>query len=67
MIDWDRLSPSERALRVTAALTMAVKLIERLDAGDALGAAVCGLAAAALLGLDTEEMTAVARALESYG
>lgn len=67
MLDWERMSPAEQAARLSAAVAMAAKLVERLRQGDPLGAAVCGLAAAAALGLDADEVRDVAKALESYG
>lgn len=67
MIDWERMSKAEKAVRMTAALVMAANLAERTRNEDMLGAGVCGLAAVAALGLDAHDIRAVLQALESYG
>ncbi|MFQ5817612.1 MAG: hypothetical protein ACE5H2_06620 [Terriglobia bacterium] len=66
MIDWERISKVEKAIRTAAAVVMAVKLIERLNDEDILGAAVCGLTAVAVLGFTADEIRAVGKTLASY-
>ncbi|MFQ5926918.1 MAG: hypothetical protein ACE5MH_05740 [Terriglobia bacterium] len=65
MIDWEQISKAEKAIRIGAALAMAVKLVERLRDEDALGAAICGVTAVAALGFDADEIRTVLKALES--
>lgn len=67
MVDWREMTRFEKTVRIACALAMGVKLIERVQEEDVLGAAVCGLAAVAALGLNAEEIRGVFRALEAYG
>ena len=64
MTDWAEMGKWEKTVRVGCTIALAAKLVECVRREDVIGAAVCGLSAVAVLGLDAEEMRTVLAALE---